>query len=317
MMKIGLDVMGGDYAPEVTVLGAIMAYSHLREDARLVLIGDAKAIEDICKREQFDAACFDIVDAPDIIRMSDHPAKTYAQKNRSSIYVGYELLSASKIDAFASAGSTGAMMVGAMYTVKSIPGILRPGIAAPSPRADGGLNVLIDVGLNPDCKPDMLYQYGLLGSLYAEFVNNIPNPRVALLNIGAEAEKGDNLTKAAYTLMAASKDFNFIGNVEGHEIFQNKADVIVCDGFVGNVTLKAAEGFSYIVKQRGIDDDFFEAFNAETYGGTPVLGINANVIVGHGASSSTSIKTMILLAQNVIEADLPSKIKKYFTSCDE
>ena len=316
-MKIGLDIMGGDYAPEVTVLGAILAYSHLRKDARLVLIGDAKAIETICEREQFDAACFDIVDAPDIIHMSDHPAKAFAQKNRSSIYVGYELLSAGKIDAFASAGSTGAMMVGAMYTVKSIPGILRPGIAAPSPRADGGLNVLIDVGLNPDCKPDMLYQYGLLGSLYAEFVNNIPNPRVALLNIGAEAEKGDNLTKAAYPLMAASKDFNFIGNVEGHEIFQNKADVIVCDGFVGNVILKAAEGFAHIVKQRRINDDFFEAFNADTYGGTPVLGVNANVIVGHGASNSTTIKTMILQAQNVIEADLPSKIKKYFTSCDE
>ena len=316
-MKIGLDVMGGDFAPEVTVLGAIMAYERLRKDACLVLIGDAKAIEDICKREGFDAACFDIVDAPDIISMSDHPAKTFAQKNRSSIYVGYELLSTGKIDAFASAGSTGAMMVGAMYTVKSIPGILRPGIAAPSPRADGGANVLIDVGLNPDCKPDVLYQYGLLGSLYAEFVNNIPNPRVALLNIGAEAEKGDNLTKAAYPLMAESKDFNFIGNVEGYEIFQNKADVIVCDGFVGNVTLKAAEGFSYIIKQRGIDDNFFEAFNPETYGGTPVLGVNANVIVGHGSSSSKAIKTMISLAQNVIEADLPSKIKKYFTSGDE
>ena len=316
-MKIGLDVMGGDFAPEVTVLGAISAYDRLHKDSRLVLIGDANAIKDICKREGFDPACFDIADAPDTIRMSDHPAKAFAQKTRSSIYVGFKLLSAGKIDAFASAGSTGAIMVGAMYTVKSIPGILRPGIAAPAPRADGGANVLIDVGLNPDCKPDVLYQYGLLGSLYAEFVNNVPNPRVALLNIGAEAEKGDNLTKAAYPLMAASKDYNFIGNVEGHEIFQNKADVIVCDGFVGNVILKTAEGFSHVVKQRGIDDNFFEAYNADTYGGTPVLGINANVIVGHGASNSTAIKTMILLAQNVIEADLPSKIKKYFTSNDE
>jgi glycerol-3-phosphate acyltransferase PlsX len=249
--------------------------------------------------------------------MSDHPAKAFAQKTKSSIYVGFELLSAGKIDAFASAGSTGAMMVGAMYTVKSIPGIIRPGIASPAPRPDGRMNILIDVGLNPDCKPDVLYQYGLLGSLYAEFVNNIPNPRVALLNIGAEAEKGNNLTKAAYPLMAASKDYNFIGNIEGYEIFQNIADVIVCDGFVGNVVLKEAEGFSQIVKQRGIKDDFFESYNADRHGGTPVLGINANVIVGHGASSSTAIKTMILLAQNIIEADLPSKIRKYFTSNDE
>jgi len=317
MMKIGLDVMGGDFAPEVTVMGAIAAYDRLHKNARLVLIGDAKAIADICQREQFDPSCFDVVDAPDTIHMGDHPAKAFAQKTQSSIYVGYELLSAGQIDAFASAGSTGAMMVGAMYTVKSIPGILRPGIAAPTPRIDGGLNVLIDVGLNPDCKPDVLYQYGLLGSLYAEFVHNIPNPRVALLNIGAEAEKGDNLTKAAYPLMAASKDYNFIGNVEGYEIFQNKADVIVCDGFVGNVTLKAAEGFAHVVKQRGIKDDFFEAFNPDNYGGTPVLGINSNVIVGHGASNSVAIKNMILLAQDVIEANLPSKISKYFTSNDE
>jgi glycerol-3-phosphate acyltransferase PlsX len=316
-MKIGLDVMGGDFAPEVTVLGAISAYGKLHKDERLVLIGDAEAIVEICTREKFDPARFDIVDAPDTIHMGDHPSKAFAQKTRSSIYAGYELLSAEKIDAFASAGSTGAMMVGAMYTVKSIPGIIRPGIAVATPRADGAVNVLIDVGLNPDCKPDVLYQYGLLGSLYAEFVYNIPNPRVALLNIGAEAEKGDLLTKSAYLLMAASKDYNFIGNVEGHEIFRDKADVIVCDGFVGNVILKAAEGFSHIVKSRGIDDNFFEAFNPDNYGGTPVLGINSNVIIGHGASNSIAIQNMILLAQDVIEADLPAKIKKYFTPSDE
>ena len=316
-MKIGLDVMGGDFAPEVTVLGAISAYRLLHEDIRLVLVGDAQAVVDICSREQFDPSCFEIVDAPDTIHMGDHPAKAFAQKTRSSIYVGYELLSAGKIDAFASAGSTGAMMVGAMQSVKSIPGIHRPGIAAPTPRADGGVNVLIDVGLNPDCKPDVLYQYGLLGSLYAEFVYNVPNPRVGLLNIGTEAEKGDLLTKSAYLLMSASKDYNFIGNIEGYEIFQNRADVIVCDGFVGNVLLKAAEGFSHLNKQRGVTDTFFESFNPDNYGGTPVLGINSNVIVGHGASNTTAIKNMILLTRDVIEANLPAKIKKYFTSCEE
>ncbi len=316
-MKIGLDVMGGDFAPEVTVLGAISAYDKLHKHGRLVLIGDAKAIVEICTREKFEPNLFDIVDAPDTIHMSDHPSKAFAQKTRSSIYVGYELLSAGKIDAFASAGSTGAMMVGAMYTVKSIPGIIRPGIAVATPRTDGAVNVLIDVGLNPDCKPDVLYQYGLLGSLYAEFVYNIPKPRVALLNIGAEAEKGDLLTKSAHVLMAGAKDYNFIGNVEGNEIFMDKADVIVCDGFVGNVLLKAAEGFNHIVKRRGIEDNFFEAFNPDNYGGTPVLGINSNVIIGHGASNSTAIQNMILLTQDVIEADLPAKIKKYFTPNDE
>ena len=317
MMKIGLDVMGGDFAPEITTLGAIAAFEHLRKDARLVLIGDTKAIENICSREGFDSSGFDIVDAPDTIKMSDHLAKTFTQKTNSSIYVGYEMLSNGKLDAFASAGDTGAMMVGAMFTVKSIPGIHRPGIAVAAPRVDGGNNILIDVGLNPDCKPDVLYQYGLLGSLYAEFVHNIPNPRVALLNIGSEAKKGDTLTKATYPLMEASTDYNFIGNVEGHEIFLNKADVIVCDGFVGNVILKAAEGFKQILVNRGIYDDFFESFNPDNYGGTPVLGINSNVIIGHGASNVFAIKNMILLAQNVIEADLPSKIKKIFTPNNE
>jgi glycerol-3-phosphate acyltransferase PlsX len=317
MIKIGLDVMGGDFAPEVNVIGAISAFDHLHNDARLVLIGDAQKIIDICNREGFASTCFDIVDAPDTIQMGDHPVKAFAQKTRSSIHVGYELLSAGKMDSFASAGSTGAMMVGAMNTVKSIPGIIRPGIAITVPRADGGVNILIDVGLNPDCKPDVLYQYGLLGSLYAEFVHNISNPRVALLNIGAEAEKGDLLTKSAYPLMAASKSYNFIGNVEGHEIFKDRADVVVCDGFVGNVILKTVEGFNHIVKERGLNNDFFELFNADNYGGTPVLGINSNVIIGHGASNSIAIKNMILLTQDIIEADLPSKIKKFFTSKDE
>ena len=306
--------MGGDFAPEVNVLGAIEAFVHLRKEARLVLVGDSSAIESICKKQNFDPSFFDIVDAPETLSMSDNPAKTFMQKTKSSVYAGYEMLLNGTLDAFASAGDTGAMMIGAMYTVKSIPGILRPGIAVAAPRIDGGNNILIDVGLNPDCKPDVLLQYGLLGSLYAEFVHNIPNPRVALLNIGSEAEKGDTLTKSTYPLMAASTDYNFIGNVEGHEIFLNKADVIVCDGFVGNVILKAAEGFKHILEKRNISDDFFEAFNPHNYGGTPVLGINSNVIIGHGASNSCAIKNMILLAQNVIEADLPSKIKKFFTT---
>ncbi len=316
-MRIGLDVMGGDFAPEVTVLGAISAYEQLHEHARLVLIGDAKAIVEICNQQHFDPSRFDIVDAPEIITMADHPAKAFPQKTRSSIYVGFELLSAGKVDAFASAGSTGAMMVGAMMVVKSIPGILRPAIAVAPPRPDGKRNILLDVGLNPDCKPDVLYQYGLLGSLYAEFVYNIPNPRVALLNIGAEAEKGDLLTKSAHLLMAEATEYNFIGNIEGHEIFSDKADVIVCDGFVGNVVLKAAEGFQHMLAGRGIVDEYLDAFNPDSYGGTPVLGINSNVIVGHGASNSTAIQNMIFLTQEVIEADLPSKIKKYFTSSDE
>ena len=309
--------MGGDFAPEVTVVGAISAFDRLYEGFSVVLIGDAAAIKDICKREGFNSSNFDIVDTPEAIQMGDNPVKAFSQKLNSSIHVGYEMLHSGSINAFASAGNTGAMMVGAMNLVKSIPGIIRPGITAVAPRTDGGANILIDVGLNPDCKPEVLYQYGLLGSLYAEFVHNIHNPRVGLLNIGSEPEKGDTLTKSAYPLMAAAKDYNFVGNVEGYDIFRNCADVIVCDGFVGNVVLKTAEGFKHILQERKISDEFFEAFNPDNYGGTPILGINSNVIIGHGASNSTAIKNMILLSQDIVQADLPSKIKKYFKPEDE
>ncbi len=316
-MRIGLDVMGGDHAPEVTVLGAIASFKELDPGTRLVLIGDQKAIEEICHREKFDSSNFEIVDAPETIGMGEHPAKAFAQKTNSSIHVGYRLLSQGLIDGLASAGSTGAMMVGAMYTVKQIPGVLRPAIATFPPRLDGGLNVLLDVGLNPDCKPDVLYQYGILGSLYAEFVHGIENPRVALLNIGEEEEKGDLLSKSTYALMKDTTEFNFVGNVEGRDLFGDKADVIVCDGFVGNVVLKEAEAFYYLVQKLGLHHSYFDKINPDNHGGTPILGINANVIVGHGSSGPGAIKTMILLTEKVVHADLPMHIKKSFSVNNE
>lgn len=317
MMRIGLDIMGGDHAPEVTVAGAIGAYPELAPDTKLVLIGDQKAILDLCRKEHFDASVFEIVDAPETIGMGDHPAKAFAQKTNSSINIGYGMLSKGLIDGFASAGSTGAMMVGAMYTVKQIPGVLRPAISTFPPRLDGKLNVLLDVGLNPDCKPDVLYQYGILGSLYAEFVHEIKNPKVALLNIGEEEEKGDLLSKSAYALMKGTSQFNFIGNVEGRDLFTDKADVIVCNGFVGNVVLKEAEAFYFMFKNLGLSHSFFDKINPDNHGGTPILGINANVIVGHGSSNSRAIKTMVLLTEKVIHADLPRHIKNSFSANDE
>ena len=316
-MRIGLDVMGGDYAPGVTVSGAIAAYSELGPDSKLVLIGDEKAILDLCQKERFDSSVFDIVDAPETIGMGDHPAKAFAQKASSSIRVGYELLSKGLIDGFASAGNTGAMMVGAMYTVKQIPGVLRPAISTFPPRIDGKLNVLLDVGLNADCKPDVLFQYGILGSLYAEFVHEVKNPRVALLNIGEEEEKGDLLSKSTYALMKGTKEFNFIGNVEGRDLFSDKADVIVCDGFVGNVILKEAEAFYFIAKKLGFSHPFFDKINPDIHGGTPILGINANVIVGHGSSGPVAIKNMVLLTEKIIHAELPRRIKNSFSVNNE
>lgn len=312
MMRIGLDVMGGDYAPDATLGGAVLARQLLPADVQLVLIGDQKIIEEYLQNGGISADGFEIVPSTEVIEMGDHPAKAFSQKTQSSIHIGFQLLQAGKIDGFASAGSTGAMMVGAMYTVKSIPGIIRPAITGPIPKLNGGASILLDVGLNADCKHDVLYQYGILGSLYAEYVYNVEKPKVALLNIGEEEEKGNLLTKAAYQAMHGTTDFNFIGNIEGNEIFDDKADVVVCDGFVGNIVLKQAEAFYKISRKLKLSDAYFDRFNFENYGGTPVLGINSNVIIGHGISNDITIKNMILLTRDVIGANLPAKIKQYF-----
>ena len=304
--------MGGDYAPDATLSGAILANKVLAGKAVIVLIGDEQKIHSFLKDHQADESSFEIVHAPEVIEMSDHPAKAFLQKVNSSIHIGFKLLHSGKIQGFASAGSTGAMMVGAMTVCKPISGIIRPTITSPLPRINGGFTIILDAGLNPDCKPDVLYQYGILGSLYTEFVFGSKNPKVGLLSIGSEDEKGNLLTKAAFQLMTGTKDYNFIGNVEGNDLFDDKADVVICDGFIGNIVLKMAESFYKLIRRRKIKDDYFETFNFENYGGTPVLGIDANVIIGHGISNDIAIKNMILHTGEVIEANLPAKIKEYF-----
>ncbi|MDR0753794.1 MAG: phosphate acyltransferase PlsX [Prevotellaceae bacterium] len=310
-MKIGIDAMGGDFAPLNVVKGAIDAYHCLGKNTQLVLFGDEKSIIEICKKNNFAADNFEFVNTTEVIGMDDHPAKAFSQKSDSSITVGFEYLAGKKIDSIASAGSTGAMMVGAVYTVKFIEGILRPCISSNAPLLNGRTAVIADVGLNVDCKPDNLLQYALLGSIYAKEILGYENPRVGLVNVGEEEEKGSLLTRAAYELMKNDGRFNFNGNVEGHELFTGeKADVIICDGFTGNIILKQAEANYRISKKLNIKNDFFDRFNYELYGGTPVLGANAPIIIGHGASTPLAIKNMILQAESVIRVDLIDKIKK-------
>ena len=312
-MRIGIDIMGGDFAPEATVLGAILAHKEMSSEDRIVLIGDQEKIFEILNRENVDPDNFDIVHASQVIEMHDHPAKAFSKKPDSGIAIGYGLLLKGEIDGLASAGNTGAMLVGAMYTVKSIPGVIRPVITASIPKPDGSYSIILDVGINPDTKPDVLYQYGILGSIYAENVHNIKNPKIGLMNIGSEEEKGNLVTKSAHELMKDSSDFNFIGNIEANEIFsEDRADVIVCDGFVGNVILKEAEAFYILFKKRKIQDEFLEKFNFENYGGTPILGVNKNIVIGHGISNDIAIKNMILHTKEVIEANLSEKIKEAF-----
>jgi phosphate acyltransferase len=311
-MRIGIDILGGDYAPEATVRGSILAHESLQSKATIVLFGDKIKIAEICRQENFDAANFDIVHTDVNIGMDEYPAKAFTKKPNASIPLGFSHLKRGMIDGFASAGNTGAMLVGAIQVVRAIPGVLRPCITASMPKKSGKHTLLLDVGLNPDCKPDVLYQYGILGSLYAELVYGIKEPRVALFNLGTEEEKGNLLTKASFQAMKGTSDFNFIGNAEGTDIFREDIDVIVCDGFVGNTILKTAEAFYMILHKKEINDPYLEKFNYENYGGTPILGINAPAIIGHGISGPQAIKNMIVHTANVVEARLTEKIKQAF-----
>jgi glycerol-3-phosphate acyltransferase PlsX len=311
-MRIGFDISGGDFAPKNCLDGVILASKELPKGVTLVLIGDSDSAKEYFLKNNVDPNQFEYVHTTEVIEMGEHPTKAFSQKPNSSIFVGFKHLKEEKLDAFASAGNTGAMLVGSMFTVKAIPGVIRPCITTILPKEKGGFGIMLDVGTNADCKPDVLYQFGMLGSICAKEVYKIDNPTVGLLNIGEEPEKGNLVSQAAYALMKESKDFNFVGNIEGRDLFSSKADVVVCEGFVGNVVLKTAEQFYYMMKKRNCSDEYFDKFNYELYGGTPVLGINSNVIIGHGISSPLAFKNMLLLAKDVIDVKLNDKIKQIF-----
>jgi glycerol-3-phosphate acyltransferase PlsX len=307
-MRIGLDVMGGDFAPKSTIQGAILARKELTQSDRIVLIGDTDLIIATLEQENVNPTDFDIVHANEVIGMGEHPLQAFKKKPDSSIAVGFNLLNSKEIDTFSSAGNSGAILIGSIYKLNAVPGIIRPCIAAQLPKENGGITILLDVGMNPDPKPDVLYQFGILGSLYGEFVHDIQNPKVGLLNIGEEEEKGNLLSQTAYRMMKDTNDFNFIGNVEGRDFLNDKADVIVCDGFTGNVVLKQMESMYKLMRERGLNDDYVKRFNYENYGGTPVLGVNSSVVVGHGISSAKAIKNMILQSKGIHKANLSEKI---------
>ena len=311
-MKIAIDIMGGDYAPQSTIGGAILAAEQLKGKCKIALIGDEKVIQSELSKQGGQSSDYDILHAEEVISMNEHPTRALPQKPNSSIALGFTHLKKGEIDAFCSAGNTGAMLVGSIYFMGNINGIIRPCITTVLPKIEGGFNLLLDVGAIADCKPDVLYQFAVLGSIYSNQVFGVENPKVALLNIGEEEEKGNLLTQSAYKLMKDTNDFNFVGNIEGRDIFKNFSDVIVCDGFTGNIVLKQAEGFYSLLKERKIEDDYFERFNYEYYGGTPVLGVNGNVIIGHGISNKKAIKNMLIHSFEVAESKLSKKIKEAF-----
>ena len=312
-MKIGIDIMGGDYAPNKTVEVAILANENLPNNIKLVLFGNIDVIESELKKFNYDKNRFEIINCSEVIKMDEHPTKAIREKKDSSISKGFDFLAKNKIDGFCSAGNTGAMFVGGFYALKTITGVLRPPLCTLLPREDGKSTVLLDVGANADCKADVLYQFGLLGSLYSKYVCGVKNPKVKLLNLGEEKNKGNMLTQSTYVLMENNPDFNFQGNCEGRDIFSEDIDVIVCDGFTGNIVIKQAEAVYSIMKKRDTLDDFFSRLNYEDYGGTPILGLSKPVIIGHGISNEIAIENMIYLTKDIIKSDLTYKIKNNFS----
>ena len=304
-------MMGGDFAPGSTLGGAILARKTLPAHVELVLIGDRDRIGRYADEQRLDTGGLSFQHTPDVVGMEDHPLKAFKEKPDASLFKGHRMVADGSLDGFCSAGNTGAMLVGALQIINAIPGIIRPAIAAPMPDLNGNIAIMLDVGLNPDARPDVLYQYGTIGTIYSKLVHGIEVPKVALLNIGLEEDKGNMVTRSAYQLMKDSADFHFIGNLEANELFvRNRADVIVTDGFVGNMMLKEAEAFYRVISEKGIGNGYFETFNFEVYGGTPVLGVKGPVVIGHGISNEKAICSMLKHTAEVVEAGLVSRIKE-------
>lgn len=309
-MRIGLDAMGGDYAPKAIVEGAILAQKELSENDKIVLFGRSVDILNVLAENGVSASLFEIVEAEEVIDMHDKPAKAFAKKPNSSMAVGFRYLKEGKIDSFASAGNTGAMLVGTMYSVGVVEGVMRPCLAALVPKVNGGITLLTDVGVNPDAKPEMLVQFATLGSVYAKTALGIENPKVGLANIGEEEEKGNQQTQAAHALMKENKSFEFFGNAEPVEIFKDNVDVVVCDGFIGNMLMKHTEALARVFAKRGLVDEYVARFNYEIYGGLPLLGANSIVLIGHGISNAKAIRSMVLQSKNIYETNLIGNLKE-------
>lgn len=312
-MNIGLDMMGGDFAPLEAVKGIQLFMSETIGPVNIYCIGDEAVVKPLIEQYNISSPNLHFIHASEVIGYHEHPTKALKEKQQSSIAIGFHLLATSKIDAFISAGNTGAMLVGAMFTIKAIKGVSRPTIATIVPKINGSTGVLLDVGLNADCKPELLNQFAILGSLYAEHIVGLSNPRVGLINVGEEEGKGNILAQATYPLLKENNQINFVGNIEGRDFFGDKADVMVCDGFTGNIVLKMAESVYDIAVQRGIENDaYFNRFHYENYGGTPVLGVAKPVIIGHGISTAKAFNNMIKVAAKMVSSDLCTKMANSF-----
>jgi len=311
-MNIGIDMMGGDFAPLEAVKGLGTYFSASDSPANLYCIGDEAQVKVLLAEHNLVSPEIILIHAPEVIGMHEHPTKALKEKQKSSIAVGFHLLATGKIDAFISAGNTGAMLVGALYSIKTIIGVQRPAIASIVPKLNGSTGILVDVGLNADCKAENLNDFAVLGSLYAQHIFDIPDPKIGLLNVGEEEGKGNVLAQSTYALLKENSRINFTGNIEGRDVFQDKADVMVCDGFTGNIILKLAESLYDTAIERNMNDSFMHRFNYENVGGTPVLGVAKPVVIGHGISTANAFSNMILLAEKMVSSNICQRIKDSF-----
>ena len=317
-MRIAVDAMGSDRAPAVEVEGAVGALLDLPE-VRVVFVGDRAAVEaELAKHPDAPRDRIEIVHAADVIEMGEPPAQAVRRKPNSSIVVGTKLQKEGEADAFLSAGSTGAVMAAAQFFLRPLPGVDRPAVGAGIPTAEGRC-FLIDMGANVDTRPQHLLQFAHLGTIYAQDLMRVENPRVGLLNIGEEPEKGNEQTVETYGLLASAPHLNFVGNVEGREVIRGRCDVLVCDGFVGNVLLKFYEsvsGFILELLRRELDEEHvsldlhrtLQRLDYTVYGGAPLLGVNGVVIICHGGSPPQAIRNGIGVAAQSVERGMVGHI---------
>jgi glycerol-3-phosphate acyltransferase PlsX len=304
-ISLAVDAMGGDFAPGEIIKGAREALS-LDENLRIILVGEPSILE----KEVEGAEGIEILPASQTISVEEKPT-VVRKKQDSSLMVALRAVKEGRAQAVVTAGHTGAAVLGALLSWGKIRGISRPAIAAPMP-CKGGKFLLLDAGANVDCKPEHLLHFAIMGNIYASQILHIQNPRIGLLNIGEETGKGNRLTTAAYQLLEKSS-LNFIGNVEGKDIFSGKVDVVVCDGFVGNVVLKSSEGLAqlalYYIKELGMDmEKLIPYFDYAEYGGAPILGVPHILIKSHGRSRAKAIRQAILVAKEAVEMDMIGKI---------
>lgn len=327
IMKILLDGMGGDHAPDAIVEGAILAAKEIKDE--IVLIGKQDALEESIKKYGYEGAQIGIVNASEVIENEESPVRAVRRKKNSSIVVGMEMLKNGEGDVFISAGSTGALLAGSLLLIGRIEGIDRPAIATIYPVIGSEPSILIDTGANAECKAKNLLDFGIMGSVYLEKVLNRENPTVGLVNNGTESNKGTALTKEAHRLLADSR-LNFIGNVESRDLQDSVCDVIVTDGFTGNVIIKLTEGMGLMVlrelKKRFLSNtkaklgamllkDQLQKIKSEfdyvEYGGAPILGVRGAVLKMHGSSNSTAVKQTILKAVPYVEGEVIGTIEEF------